>query len=145
MTMLDHFRAEARGEVPPPPVATHTGMRLLEIEPGRSVIELDVDLARHANPMGGLHGGVLAVLTDAAMGYAYASTLEEGESFTTLELKINYLKPVWAGTLTAIGTLIKGGRTLGLTECRVTDEGGGLVAHSTSTCMTLRGDSASRR
>jgi len=143
--MLDHFRAQAAGEAVPPPVANHVGIRLVEVEPGRAVFELDVDLGKHGNPMGAVQGGILAVLTDAAMGYAYAATLEEGESFTTLELKINYLKPVRAGTLTAVGTVVKGGRTVGLTECRVTDAGGSLVAHSTSTCMTLRGDAASGR
>jgi uncharacterized protein (TIGR00369 family) len=92
-----------------------------------------------------VQGGVLVAVADAAMGVAYATALEDGESFATLELKINYLKPVWSGTLTAVGTVLKSGRTIGLTECRVTDESGSLVAHATSTCMTLRGDAASGR
>jgi acyl-CoA hydrolase len=73
------------------------------------------------------------------MGMAYASTLAPGETFTTLELKINFLRPVWNGTLVAAGHVVQSGKTVGLTECDVTDDGGRLVARATSTCMTLRG------
>ena len=76
------------------------------------------------------------------MGCAHASLLEEGETFATIELKINFLKPVWEGSLTAVGSVVKAGRTVGLVECRVTDAGGSLVAYATSTCMTLRGEAA---
>jgi uncharacterized protein (TIGR00369 family) len=76
------------------------------------------------------------------MGLAYASTLAEGESFTTLELKINFLKPIWKSKLTAKGRVAKGGRTVGLAECDVFDDEGKLVARASSTCMTLRGDAA---
>jgi uncharacterized protein (TIGR00369 family) len=79
------------------------------------------------------------------MGIAYASTLAEDESFTTLELKINFLKPVWQTRLTAEGRVVKRGRTIGLTECDITDENGSLVARASSTCMTLGGDEAAGR
>jgi len=79
------------------------------------------------------------------MGMAYASTLEEGETFTTLELKINFLKPVWTGKLVATGRVVKGGQTVGLVECDVVDDKDRLVARATSTCMTLRGDEARGR
>jgi uncharacterized protein (TIGR00369 family) len=72
------------------------------------------------------------------MGCANLSRLENGESFATVELKINFLKPVWTGRLTAVGEVIKAGRTLALLECRITDDSGSLVAYATSTCMTLR-------
>jgi uncharacterized protein (TIGR00369 family) len=75
---------------------------MIEVEPGRAVMALEAG-ERHANPMGTLHGGVLCDLADAAMGMAYAATLDEGETFTTLELKINFLKPVRTGRLTAVG------------------------------------------
>jgi uncharacterized protein (TIGR00369 family) len=88
--------------------------------------------------MGTLHGGVPCTLADSAMGLAYASTLGEGESFTTLELKINFLRPVWSGTLVAEGIVVQRGRTVGLTECSVTDEAGHLIARASSTCLTLR-------
>ena len=98
--MLDLIRMVQRGELPPPPVATLIGFTIGSIEPGRVVMEMDAG-PQHANPMGTVHGGILCDLADAAMGMAYASTLDEGETFTTLELKINFLKPVWSGRLIA--------------------------------------------
>jgi acyl-coenzyme A thioesterase PaaI-like protein len=71
--------------------------------------------------------------------------LAEGESFTTLELKINVLKPIWQARLRAIGRVLKQGRTVGLVECDITDENGNLVARTSSTCMTLRGEQAKGR
>jgi uncharacterized protein (TIGR00369 family) len=142
--MLDLIEKVYAGELPPPPVATLIGFTLTAIEPGRAVMELMAD-ARHANPMGTVHGGILCDIADAAMGMAYASTLDEGESFTTLELKINFLKPVWAGKLVATGRVVRGGRTVGLVECDVVDEKDRLVARATSTCMTLRGEEAKGR
>ena len=143
-TMLDLIRKVHTGELPPPPIAQLIGFRLNSVEPGRVVMEMDAE-PRHANPMGTVHGGVLCDLADAAMGMAYASTLEEGETFTTLELKINFLKPVWTGKLVATGRLVKGGRSVGLTECDVVDEKQRLVARASSTCMTLRGEAAAGR
>jgi uncharacterized protein (TIGR00369 family) len=99
----------------------------------------------HANPMGTMHGGVICDLADAAMGCAMASTLEEGESFTTLDLTSKYFKPVWNARLSAVGRVTKRTRTLGLIECEVTDEAGSLVAKLFSTCMVLRGDEAKGR
>jgi uncharacterized protein (TIGR00369 family) len=134
----------ARREVARPPVARLIGMEIEAVERGRAVVSLHAE-ARHANPMGTLHGGILADLADAAMGMAYASTLDEGEAFTTLELKINFLRPVWTAQLTATGTVKQRGRTVGLTECDVVDEDGRLIAHASSTCMTLRGSKAEGR
>ncbi len=100
---------------------------------------------RHANPMGTIHGGIVCDLADAAMGMAYYSTLAPGESFTTLELKVNFVRPFWTGTLVAHGRVVHGGRTVGLTECDVVDDRERLIAHATSTCMTLRDDAAAGR
>ena len=97
------------------------------------------DLERHANPMGTLHGGVLCDLADGAMGFSYASTLEQNETFTTLELKINFLRPVWQTRLTATASVTQRGRTVGLVECDIVDAQDRLVARASSTCMTLRG------
>jgi uncharacterized protein (TIGR00369 family) len=126
------------GAIAPPPIAQLIGFRPVALEPGRAVFELDTDLDRHANPMGTLHGGILCDLADAAMGFAYGSTLAEAESFTTLELKVNFLRPVWQTRLTAVGHVVQRGRTVGLVECDVTDAQGRLVARASSTCMTLR-------
>ena len=143
-TMLEMIRRAQRGEIPPPPVAKLIGFTLASIDPGCAVVEFSAD-SRHANPMGTLHGGILCDIADAAMGMAYASTLAEGESFTTLELKINFLKPHWTGRFVATGRIVKGGRMVGLVECDIVDDQGRLVARATSTCMTLRGDDARGR
>ena len=141
---LDFIRMVQRGEAAPPPIADLIGFTLAEVDPGRAVVSFDAG-PRHANPMGTLHGGVLCDIADAAMGMAYAASLDEGETFTTLELKINFLKPVWSGTLRAVGRVVKGGHTVGLLECDVLDEKDRLVARASSTCMTLRGAQAAGR
>jgi uncharacterized protein (TIGR00369 family) len=128
----------------PPPVAELIGIELVDSGGGVCTMRLEAG-EQHLNPMGTLHGGILCDLADAAMGMAFYSTLDEGESFTTLELKINYLRPFWTGTLIARGTVISRGRTIGLTECRVVDDRDRLIAHATSTCMALRGDLAEGR
>ena len=134
-----------RGEpMPAPPIGQLLGFRLVAVAPGKATMEMDAD-ERLANPMGTLHGGVLCDLADAAMGIAYASTLERGDTFTTLELKINFLKPIWRSRLRAEGHIVKGGRTVGLVECDVFDEKGSLVARASSTCLTLRGAAAQGR
>lgn len=142
--MLDLIEKILRGEIPPPPVARLIGFQLTEIRAGEAVVEFEATEA-HANPMGTLHGGVLCDIADAAMGLAYAAALDEDESFTTLELKINFLKPVWKGKLRALGRVVKQGRTVSLVECDITDDQGALVARAASTCMTLRGEQSRGR
>src|SRR5512141_166753 len=144
VTMLERVQAMVRGDAPGPPVARLVGCRLVEVGPGSAVFEMEAG-PQHANPMGTLHGGILCDIADAAMGIAYASTLEEGESFTTLELKINFLKPVWNSRLRAEGRLVKRGKTVGMVECDVTDESGSLVARASSTCLALAGKNAQGR
>jgi uncharacterized protein (TIGR00369 family) len=138
-TILENARRVQRGEAPPPPIGRLLGFVLKEIEPGRAVFEMTAD-ERHHNPMGTLHGGVYCDLADAAMGYAYAATLAEGETFTTVELKINFFRPMRRGKLTAEARVVKAGGTLGYVECDVTDQTGKLVAKAASTCMKLRQD-----
>ncbi|MFC7176671.1 PaaI family thioesterase [Halosegnis marinus] len=128
----------------PPPIGALLGFEPVAMEPGSVTLEMEAS-PRFANPMGTLHGGVLCDLGDAAMGYSYASTLSEEESFTTLELDVKFLKPVWKGTLRAEGNVVKGGRTVGLVECDVTDAEGSLVARLESVCLTLRDEMAAGR
>ena len=137
------MKAEGPGSFAPP-IAKLLGMRAVSFEDGAATIEIDVD-AKHANPMGTLHGGVLCDVADLAMGAACFGTLEASESFTTLELKINFLKPIWSGRLTARASVKKAGRTTMLLDCEVHDEKGSLVAFVTSTCLILRGDAAKGR
>ena len=124
-------------QLPPPPVSRLIGFVMKSIEPGHAIFEMEAD-ERHHNPMGTLHGGIYCDLADAAMGFAYASTLAEGETFTTIELKINFLGAVRKATLTAEARVVKAGSTLGYVECEVKDQTGKLVAKAASTCMKLR-------
>lgn len=128
----------------PAPIGKLLGLKLSNATDGHATIDFDAD-ERYANPMGTLHGGVLCDIADAAMGAAYRSTVTEGESFTTLELKFNFLRPVWKAKLRAEARMVRTGRTVGLVECDVFDERRRLVARASSTCMTLRGDVATGR
>jgi uncharacterized protein (TIGR00369 family) len=143
-SMLEMMHRMIRGEHPPAPVARLIGFRLVSVAPGESVFEIETN-ETHANPMGTLHGGILCDVADAAMGVAFASTLADGESFTTLELKINFLRPIWKEKLRAVGKVVKRGRTVGMVECDVTNTEGALVARSSSTCMVLRDEMARGR
>src|SRR5438045_1760876 len=139
-TLLEQGQKILRGELSPPPIARLLGFVHKSIEPGRAVFEMQAD-ERHHNPMGTLHGGVYCDLADAAMGYAYGATLAEGEAFTTIELKINFLRAVRKATLTAEARVVKAGSTLGYVECDVKDQTGKLVARAASTCMKLNAGS----
>ena len=126
------------------PIGDLIGFSIAEAGEGRAVVTMQTG-PQHFNPMGTLHGGVLCDIADTAMGFAFASTLGPGESFTTVELKINYLRPVREARLRAEGRVVQRGRTVGYTECEVTDENGKLVAKSSSTCLVLRGEQAAGR
>ena len=126
------------------PVARLIGFEAEEIADGRAVVTLAAG-QQHANPMGTLHGGILCDIADAAMGMAFASALSPDESFTTVELKINFFRPVWEARLRAEGKVVRRGSTVGYLECEITDEGGRLVAKASSTCMALRGERARGR
>src|SRR5215472_4165968 len=126
------------------PIAKLIGFEMSEVEGGRALAHLAVG-PQHANPMGTLHGGILCDLADAAMGMAFTSTLDADHSFTTLELKINFLRPFWTGRLRAEAEVINRGKTVGLVECSVTDERKRLIAKASSTCLILRGEQAAGR
>ncbi|MFA6222815.1 MAG: PaaI family thioesterase [Desulfomonilaceae bacterium] len=134
----------APGTMPPAPIADLLGFSLVSMKYGEVTMEFEAG-PQHANPMGTLHGGVLCDLADLSMGAVYATTLEKGESFTTLELKINFLKPFWTGKLVAVARIVKRGKTVGMAECEISDTHQSLVAKVSSTCLTLKGDMASGR
>jgi uncharacterized protein (TIGR00369 family) len=143
-TFLDRYRAAVREGSYAFPLSELIGFHLIEVDPGRAVIRLDTG-PQHSNPMGTVHGGVLATVADTAMGVAHASLLGEGESSTTIDLQVNYLRPVLRGTIQASAKAVRHGRTITYLECDVTDGEGVLVARASSTCMTLRGDAAKGR
>lgn len=120
----------------PPPVAKTMGFELTKLEPGKAVLEMDVD-ERHHNPMGTVHGGTIADLVDAAMGIAHLSVLKPGRGHTTLEFKINFIKAVRADRLRAMASVKRSGRTIGVTECDVLDSRGELVAHAVGTQLII--------
>jgi len=153
MTILPFLQRALAGEhiagfpmAIPPPIATTLGLEAVSVGDGAATFRLDVRRDRHANPMGTVHGGVLVDVADAAMGLACASRLERGESFTTIELKINYFRPVIDGTVEARARIVNGGKTVVYLECDVTSvPDGKLIAKATSTCLVLRGDQAKGR
>src|SRR6201984_2714519 len=105
LRMLDQLQANLGGELPDAPVAQLIEFKLAEVSEGRATVLLEAG-PKHANPMGTLHGGILCDIADAAMGIAYASTLAPNESFTTVELKINFFRPVWEARLKAEGKVV---------------------------------------
>jgi uncharacterized protein (TIGR00369 family) len=123
------------------PVGRLIGFETNVVGEGRAEVTLRTG-AHHSNPMGTLHGGILCDIADAAMGIAFGSTLKSGETFTTVELKINFFRPVWETTLKAEGKVVRRGGTVGYIECEVTDDQNRLVAKASSTCLILRGDKA---
>lgn len=126
------------------PVARLIGFEAKDINDGRATVVLAAG-PQHANPMGTLHGGILCDIADAARGMAFASTLAQEESFTTVELKINFFRPIWVACLKAEARVVRRGRSLGYVECEISDERGRLIAKAASTCLVLRGDDAKGR
>ncbi|CAL9677475.1 hypothetical protein SUDANB1_08152 [Streptomyces sp. enrichment culture] len=121
-----------------PSIGRLLGMRSDEVDHGRIVISLDTR-PDFANPLGTVHGGIAATLLDSVMGCAVHTTLPVGAGYTTLELKVNYIRAARTDgqTLTAEGTVIHAGRRTATAEGKVLDEGGKLIAHATTTCMIL--------
>ncbi|HEY2733455.1 MAG TPA: PaaI family thioesterase [Polyangiales bacterium] len=141
---LEALERMVRNEDAGPPIARLIGFRIAQIELGKSIAEMDAS-ERHANPMGTLHGGVLCDLADAALGTAMSTTLEDDETFTSLDLTIKFFKPIWNAHLRAIANVTKRTRSLGFIECDVEDDKGSLVARVFSSCMVLRGQAAQGR
>jgi uncharacterized protein (TIGR00369 family) len=144
MNGLEAMQALASGETQPPPVARLIGFDLVEVGPGSSRFAIEVT-RRHANPMGTLHGGILCDIGDAAMGCAVATTLDEGQSYTTIQLSINIFKPIWEARLEAVGKVVRRTRKLAYAEAEIHDPDGGLVAKLSSTCLVLSDDDAAGR
>jgi uncharacterized protein (TIGR00369 family) len=132
------------GATPPSPIAKLIGFTAKHIDLGAVILELDAS-ERHANPMGTLHGGVICDVADAGMGISFATTLEDDETFTTLDLTAKFFKPIWNARLRATAQVLKRTRTLGLIECEVTNNTQSLVAKVYSSCMVLRGQDARGR
>ncbi len=144
MALIDKMRGALSSGVNPIPLGDLMGFHATTIEPGNAIIEMHAG-PEHHNPMGTVHGGVCCTLADTAMGIAHASLLDDGETSTTLEIKINFVRPIWKDTLVAHGRAVKHGRTISLMECDVVDAKDRLVARASGTFMTLRGEQGQGR
>ncbi len=133
---LGFLTAMINGTLPQPPIAETLGFRLVEAAPGRAVFE-GVPALRHYNPIGSVHAGFASTLLDSALGCAIFSTLTKGETWTTLELKLNFVRALseTTGPVRAQGRIIHRGRTVATSEGDLKDASGKLYAHATTTCM----------
>ncbi len=133
---LGFLKAIVDGTLPQPPMAELLGFHLLEAENGRAVFE-GVPEFRHYNPIGTVHAGFAATLLDSALGCAIFSTIAKGDAWTTLEFKINLVRPLTkdAGPVRAEGCIIHRGRTVATAEGELKDRAGKLYAHASTTCM----------
>jgi uncharacterized protein (TIGR00369 family) len=139
MSGMEYMRAIVAGEIPRPPIAWSLDFELAEVEEGRATFTL-TPREFHYNPIGVVHGGVAATLLDSAMGCAVHSLLPAGVGYTTLELKVNFLRAMTrdTGPVRAEGKVLHAGSRTALAEARLLDAAGKLLAHATSTCLILR-------
>jgi uncharacterized protein (TIGR00369 family) len=139
LTGLELLRTALSQDSAAPYIGDLLGMELELLEYGTVVFALQTR-PDFANPLGTTHGGICATLLDSVMGCAVHTTMDAGVGCATLELKINYIRPVQTDgrRLTATGTTIHVGRTTATAEGRVVDEQGRLVAHATMTCVIFR-------
>jgi uncharacterized domain 1 len=133
---LSFLKAVIDGKLPQAPLCEVLGFQLTEAETGRAVFE-GVPEFRHYNPIGTVHGGFAASLLDSALGCAIFSTMAKGEGWTTLEMKLNFVRPLTkdTGPVRAEGRLLHRGRTLATSEGDLKDSAGKLYAHATTACM----------
>jgi uncharacterized protein (TIGR00369 family) len=139
MSGVQYLRAMQSGELPAAPVGALIGMSISEVSEGRVVFALE-PAEYHYNPLGTVHGGIVATLLDSALGCAVHSMLAAGSWYTTLEIKVNYLRPLSSktGMVYCEGKVIHMGGRIATAEGRLTDASGKLYAHGTTTCILLR-------
>jgi len=123
---------------PPSPATKMLGIRIVKLSKGRAVLEMKVGRKLH-NLSGTMHGGIMGDIADAAMGIALATTLRPEEDFTTVEFKMNFLRPHIEGPLRAVGLLAKRGRRISFTEATLTNDKGDVIAKSSGTCLLVQG------
>jgi len=135
---LDYLTAMQEGRIPRAPVAALICFTIADIAVGRVAMELD-PAEFHYNPLASVHGGIVATLLDSVMGCAVHSTLPRGRGYTTLEIKVNYVRTITAATgrVRAEGTSIHVGRRTATAEGRLVDAAGRLYAHATTTCLVF--------
>lgn len=139
MSGFDFLNGIKNGEIPPAPIAETLGFHPLGLEEGKAVFEFEPQ-EFHYNPIGSVHGGVITTVLDTVMGCSLQSVLPQGVAYTTLELKVNFLKAVTLkdGKMKSTGKIIHLGRTTALVEANLTNEAGKVYAHGVSTCMIFK-------
>ena len=137
---LEFLQKIARQELPPPPLAVLLNFDLVEIDEGRATFAVE-PAEYHYNPIGVVHGGLAATLLDSAMGCAVHSTLPAGAGYTTLEIKVNFIRAMTGttGCVRCEAKVVHVGVRTATAEGRVIDEAGKLYAHGSTTCLILRG------
>jgi uncharacterized protein (TIGR00369 family) len=132
------LEAITRGDLPPPPVTRLVGFTITVVDDGSVTMELQPEESQY-NPIGSVHGGIIATVLDSVMGCAVHTKLPAGRGYTTLEIKVNYLRAVRdaSGVMRAIGTVTHLGRQTAMAEARLLDEHGKLYAQSTTTCLVF--------
>ncbi|WP_223695216.1 PaaI family thioesterase [Leifsonia poae] len=138
MTGLDYLQAMLDGVLPPPPIASLVNMTLTAVGPGTATFVCEPDES-HYNPIGTVHGGLVCTLLDSVLGCAVQTTLPQGQGYTSIEIKVNYLRPVLAGTgpLTCVGTVTKPGSRVAFADGVVTDATGKAVATATGSLLVF--------
>src|SRR6185436_14628063 len=136
---LEFLRKIVDGEIPPPPIGSLMNFAIAEFSEGSAVFVVE-PAEYHYNPIGVVHGGVAATLLDSAMGCAVHSTLPAGAAYTTLEIKVNYLRPISAetGEVRCEANIIHLGSRTATAEGKILDQRGKLYAHGTTTCIIFR-------
>ena len=126
----------------PTKISNTLKMEIVAVARGTAAVEIDADASVHGNQQGTVHGGLISELADAAIGTAHSTLADEGSSFTTIELKINFYRPVWRSKLQASARPLNVGKTIAHYICEVSNEEGKIVAVATSTIMNLYNDKA---
>ncbi|HEX6800116.1 MAG TPA: PaaI family thioesterase [Ktedonobacterales bacterium] len=139
MSGIEALRAMLSGEIPPPPITAALGFRVTAVEEG-SVTFAFTPAEYHYNPIGSVHGGVAATLLDSAMGCSVHTLLPAGVGYTTLEIKVNYIRPLIAasGAVRAVGSVLHLGNKTAIAEGKLLGADGKLYAHATTTCLIMR-------
>ncbi len=129
----------------PTAISQTLAIRVVEVAAGHATLEIDADADIHGNQQGTVHGGLLCELADAAIGTAHSTLMAPGDSFTSIELKASFFRPVWKSTLRAVVRPVQMGKTITHYVCDILREDGKQAAMIVSTVMTLRGDQARGR
>lgn len=140
LTGLEYMRRVAHGEFEGAPMVRHLGMRMTEVEEGRCTIVIDAIKPEHENGLGIAHGGLAATLLDTALSCAVNTVMPAGKIFTTLEMKINYIRAIHPtdAPLTCVGHVVHAGARTSTAEGRIVNANGKLFAHGTVTCILFR-------